>query len=98
MVEPEERLRSRRAFIKTTLAGAAGALMAGMNKHVAYANTGAQQVEGHEPNLSQLGISEASQLVRSKKVSPVELCLVFKRLRVQHAACFGPPYGNHAVM
>ena len=72
MVEPEERLRSRRAFIKTALAGAAGTLMAGMSKHAAYANNGAQQGR-HGPNLSQLGISEASQLLRSKKVSPVEL-------------------------
>jgi aspartyl-tRNA(Asn)/glutamyl-tRNA(Gln) amidotransferase subunit A len=72
MVEPEESLRSRRAFIKTALAGAAGTLIAGMSKDAAYANTGAQQAR-HGSNLSQLGLSEASQLVRSKKVSPVEL-------------------------
>jgi aspartyl-tRNA(Asn)/glutamyl-tRNA(Gln) amidotransferase subunit A len=72
MVEPEERLRSRRAFIKTALAGVAGTLMADISKQAAYAYTGAQQGR-HGPNLSQLGISEASQLLRSKKVSPVEL-------------------------
>jgi len=72
MVEPEESLRSRRAFIKTALAGAAGTLMAGMSKHATYAYTGAQQ--GRQgPNLNQLSLSEASQLVRNKKVSPVEL-------------------------
>jgi aspartyl-tRNA(Asn)/glutamyl-tRNA(Gln) amidotransferase subunit A len=72
MIDPEESLRSRRAFIKAALAGAAGALIAGMSKHEAYAYTGAQQGR-HGPNLSQLGLGEASQLVRSKKVSPVEL-------------------------
>src|SRR4029450_5184329 len=72
MIDPEESLRSRRAFIKAALAGAAGALIAGMSKHRAYAYAGAQQGR-HGPNLSQLGLGEASQLVRSKKVSPVEL-------------------------
>jgi aspartyl-tRNA(Asn)/glutamyl-tRNA(Gln) amidotransferase subunit A len=72
MVGPDETLGSRRAFIKTALAGAAGALIAGMSKLGADAYTGAQQGR-HGPNLSQLGLGEASQLVRSKKVSPVEL-------------------------
>jgi aspartyl-tRNA(Asn)/glutamyl-tRNA(Gln) amidotransferase subunit A len=72
MVEPEEGLRSRRAFMKTVLAGAAGTLIAGISKRAASAYTGPLQGR-HGPNLSQLGLSEASQLVRSKKVSPVEL-------------------------
>jgi aspartyl-tRNA(Asn)/glutamyl-tRNA(Gln) amidotransferase subunit A len=46
--------------------------MAGVDKHAAHANTGAQQ-NGQGSNDSQLGLSEASQLVRRKKVSPVEL-------------------------
>ena len=46
--------------------------MTGIDKHAAHAYTGAQQ-KGQGSNVSQLGLSEASQLVRSKKVSPVEL-------------------------
>jgi aspartyl-tRNA(Asn)/glutamyl-tRNA(Gln) amidotransferase subunit A len=47
-------------------------MMAGIDKHAAHAHTGAQQM-GQGSNVSQLGLSGASQLVRSKKVSPVEL-------------------------
>ena len=46
--------------------------MTDVDKHAAYASAGAQQ-KGQGLNVSQLGLSEASQLVRSKKVSPVEL-------------------------
>jgi aspartyl-tRNA(Asn)/glutamyl-tRNA(Gln) amidotransferase subunit A len=46
--------------------------MTGINKHAAHAQTGAQQ-KGRGSDVSQLCLSEASQLVRSKKVSPVEL-------------------------
>ena len=46
--------------------------MTGIDKHAAHASTGAPQ-KGQGLNVSQLGLSEASQLVRSKKVSPVEL-------------------------
>jgi len=72
MIEPEESLRSRRTFIKSALAGAAGTLIASIDKHAAHAYTGAQE-KRQTSNVSQLGLSEASQLVRSKKVSPVEL-------------------------
>jgi aspartyl-tRNA(Asn)/glutamyl-tRNA(Gln) amidotransferase subunit A len=72
MIEPEESLRSRRTFIKGAIVGAAGTLMTGIDKHAAHASAGAQQ-KGQGSNVSQLGLSEASQLVRSKKVSPVEL-------------------------
>jgi aspartyl-tRNA(Asn)/glutamyl-tRNA(Gln) amidotransferase subunit A len=72
MIEPEESLRSRRAFIKSALAGATGTLMAGIDKHAAHAYTGTQQ-KRQGSNVSQLSLSEASQLVHSKKVSPVEL-------------------------
>jgi aspartyl-tRNA(Asn)/glutamyl-tRNA(Gln) amidotransferase subunit A len=46
--------------------------MAGLSEHGAraYANV---QHKGQGSNVGQLGLSEASQLVRSKKVSPVEL-------------------------
>jgi aspartyl-tRNA(Asn)/glutamyl-tRNA(Gln) amidotransferase subunit A len=71
MIE-EESLRSRRTFIKSAIVGAAGTLMTDIDKHAAHAYTGAQQ-KGQGSNVSQLGLSEASQLVRSKKVSPVEL-------------------------
>jgi aspartyl-tRNA(Asn)/glutamyl-tRNA(Gln) amidotransferase subunit A len=72
MTEPEESRHSRRVFIKTALTGIAGTMMAGIDKHAAHASAGAQQ-KGQGSNVSQLGLSEASQLVRSKKVSPVEL-------------------------
>src|SRR6266568_1786596 len=72
MNEPRENLRSRRTFIKSALAGAASTLMAGIDKPAAHAYTGAQQ-KGQGSDVTQLGLSEASQLVRSKKVSPVEL-------------------------
>jgi aspartyl-tRNA(Asn)/glutamyl-tRNA(Gln) amidotransferase subunit A len=72
MIEPEESLHSRRAFIKTALTGVAGTLMAGIDKHASHDHTGAQQM-GQGSNVGRLGLSEASQLVRSKKVSPVEL-------------------------
>src|SRR5712691_11989589 len=71
MIESEESPRSRRTFIKSVIAGTAGTLMTGIDKHAAHAYTGAQQ-KGQGSNV-QLGLSEASQLVRSKKVSPVEL-------------------------
>src|SRR5256712_3340627 len=69
MIEPENSLRSRRTFIKTTVTGVAGIIMA-TDKHAAHA--GAQQ-KGQGSDVSQLGLSEVSQLIRSKKVSPVEL-------------------------
>src|SRR5438128_12068254 len=72
MIEPEDSLRSRRTFIKSALAGAASTLMAGIDKPAAHAYTGARQ-ERQASDVSQLSLSEASQLVRSKKVSPVEL-------------------------
>jgi aspartyl-tRNA(Asn)/glutamyl-tRNA(Gln) amidotransferase subunit A len=46
--------------------------MTDIDKHEAHAYSGTQQ-KGQGSNVSQLGLSEASQLVRSKKVSPVEL-------------------------
>src|SRR6266851_7400360 len=72
MIEPEKSLRSRRTFIKNALAGAAGTLMAGIDKHSAHDYIGAQEKRPRS-NVSQLGLSEASQLVRNKNVSPVEL-------------------------
>ena len=47
-------------------------LMADIDKHTAHAYAGAQE-KRQGLNVSQLGLSEASELVRSKKVSPVEL-------------------------
>src|SRR5437870_5377178 len=72
MIESDESLRSRGAFIKGAIAGAAGTVAAGIDRHAAHAYTGAQQMR-QGSNVSQLSLSEASQLVRSKKVSPVEL-------------------------
>ena len=61
----EEGGESRRKFIKRALAGAAGALMVSIDKHVVAAND--------RSNLTQLDLSEVSELVRSKKISPVQL-------------------------
>lgn len=72
MNEPDEKPGSRRAFIKNALVGAAGTLMASSNEYAAGANSVFRQ-RRQGSNLSQLSLSEASQLVRSKKVSPVEL-------------------------
>ncbi len=72
MANTEENLWSRRAFMKSALAGAAGSLIVGIDKGACRAEIGPQ----HEPqasSLTKLSLSEASQLVRSKKVSPVEL-------------------------
>jgi aspartyl-tRNA(Asn)/glutamyl-tRNA(Gln) amidotransferase subunit A len=47
-------------------------MMAGIDKHTARADSDTQQ-KRQISNVSQLSLSEASQLVRGKKVSPVEL-------------------------
>jgi aspartyl-tRNA(Asn)/glutamyl-tRNA(Gln) amidotransferase subunit A len=67
MIQPDESLRSRRAFIKTTLTGVAGTIMAGTDTHAAHPQ------KGTGSNVSEAGFSEVSQLLRSKKVSPLEL-------------------------
>jgi aspartyl-tRNA(Asn)/glutamyl-tRNA(Gln) amidotransferase subunit A len=46
--------------------------MMGIDKHGAHADTSAQQ-QKQGSNVSELSLSDASQLVRGKKVSPVEL-------------------------
>jgi aspartyl-tRNA(Asn)/glutamyl-tRNA(Gln) amidotransferase subunit A len=58
--------------MKSALAGAAGSIFAGIDKGAGSAEIGPP----HNPqgsSLTKLSLSEASQLVRSKKVSPVEL-------------------------
>ena len=72
MIKPDESLRSRRAFIITALTGAAGTMMARNDTHAARTSTDAQKKE-QRSRVSQPGLSEASELIRSKKVSPVEL-------------------------
>src|SRR5437763_229119 len=64
--------QSRRSFLKCALAGAAGIVMGKLIKQTAFANTGS----GHSPGISevtQLSLSEASELIRSRRISPVEL-------------------------
>jgi aspartyl-tRNA(Asn)/glutamyl-tRNA(Gln) amidotransferase subunit A len=71
MTNTEENLWSRRAFMKSSLAGA-GTLITGIDKGADRLHIGPQ----HRPqgsSLTKLTLSEASQLVRSKKISPVEL-------------------------
>jgi aspartyl-tRNA(Asn)/glutamyl-tRNA(Gln) amidotransferase subunit A len=60
--------QSRRSFLKCALAGAAGTILG----KVQTADTGAK----HSPGISdvtQLSLSEASELIHSRKISPVEL-------------------------
>jgi aspartyl-tRNA(Asn)/glutamyl-tRNA(Gln) amidotransferase subunit A len=63
--KPGEYRQSRRKFIKRALAGAAGALMVSIEKQVAGGREGF--------NSAELDLNEVSQLVRSKKISPVQL-------------------------
>src|SRR5229473_5041854 len=63
---------SRRSFVKTTLAGAAGALIPRRASSSGRAGAGGRGA-GYGASLSALSLYEASQLVHSKKVSPVEL-------------------------
>src|SRR5262249_32761924 len=71
MFEPEESLRSRGMFIKNAIVGAAGTLKMGIHKD-ARVSTAAEKT-GPQSNVSELDLSQVSQLVRSRKVSPVEL-------------------------
>jgi hypothetical protein len=57
---------------KVCLAGTAGTLMEHIDKHAARADIGALQ-KSDEANVTQLNLSEASELVRTRKISPVEL-------------------------
>jgi hypothetical protein len=66
MTEGEQCLWLRRAFLKNACVGAAVSLMAGIED-------GAAQAWSRSPSLTNLSLNEISQLVRSKKVSPVEL-------------------------
>ncbi|HKR59978.1 MAG TPA: amidase [Pyrinomonadaceae bacterium] len=71
MIDPDEGTGSRRSFIKRAFVGAAGTLMASKNKNSADATISQQRRPAS--NASHLTLSEASQLIRTKKVSPVEL-------------------------
>jgi len=75
MTQPYDDL-SRRSFLKATLAGAAIAL----TKVSAVAETDDQKSQGVSPvrggqsdDVTRMNIGEAADLVRNKKVSPVEL-------------------------
>ncbi len=59
---------SRRAFMKTALAGATGALITRIGNA-----TGQAQEKPQASSITRRSLAEASQLVRSKKISPVEL-------------------------
>ncbi len=71
MAGTKEKLLSRRAFVKTALAGAA----AGSFVRIGQATGQANGLPGrpHTGELTKLTLSEASEFVRSGKVSPVEL-------------------------
>ena len=63
---------SRRSFVKTALGGTAAALLPriGFPAGSAVADT---RAAAKESDLSRVSLAEASALVRSKKISPVEL-------------------------
>src|SRR5437868_11924412 len=64
--------QSSRSFLKCALAGTAGTVMGKLINQTTFADSGA----GHSPGTSevtQLSLSEASELIRSRKISPVEL-------------------------
>jgi len=63
---------SRRSFVKTAMAGAAGALIPRMSFAAGWAGATARTGAG-ESNLYRLTLAEASDLVKSKRISPVEL-------------------------
>jgi aspartyl-tRNA(Asn)/glutamyl-tRNA(Gln) amidotransferase subunit A len=63
---------SRRSFFKTSMAGAAGAMLPPIAITANPAEVEAREASGNA-SLPALTLSEASQLVRSKKISPVEL-------------------------
>ena len=66
---------TRRAFVKTALGGAAGALTAGIGPGTQAAMPVAASVKSaaNETELWRLSLADASEMVRNKKVSPVEL-------------------------
>jgi len=72
MTNTEDNLWSRRAFMKTALAGTAGSLIARIDIKAGHAHIFPQQ-KPQGLSLTKLTLSEASELVRSKKISPVEL-------------------------
>jgi aspartyl-tRNA(Asn)/glutamyl-tRNA(Gln) amidotransferase subunit A len=72
MTNTEENLWSRRGFVKSALAGAAGSIIAGIGMKAGHVHIGPQQ-KPQGVSLTKLTLSEASKLVRSKRVSPVEL-------------------------
>src|SRR5262245_16874966 len=72
MIITEDNLWSRRAFIETASGGTAGSLIARIDITASYAHIYPQQ-KPQGQSLTKLTLSEASELVRSKKISPVEL-------------------------
>jgi len=72
MTNTKENLWSRRAFVKSALAGATGSVIAGIGIKPGHAHIGPRQ-KPQRASLTELTLSEASELVRGKRVSPVEL-------------------------
>jgi aspartyl-tRNA(Asn)/glutamyl-tRNA(Gln) amidotransferase subunit A len=62
---------SRRTFVKTTAASAAGSLIMGVSRLESGAIERVQQA--NPDDLARLSLTEASELVRRRRVSPVEL-------------------------
>jgi aspartyl-tRNA(Asn)/glutamyl-tRNA(Gln) amidotransferase subunit A len=74
MTAPDENLWSRRAFLKTALGGATITWIASIDVPWGYRDVDLQhQSHGVHVNVRALSLSDASHLVRNKKVSPVAL-------------------------
>src|ERR1700687_5302895 len=69
MITPNENLWSRRAFMKSALVGAATAMVS-IDAHAGYPDIDLQHPS---PGSKATSLSDVSQLVRNKEVSPVEL-------------------------
>src|SRR5438105_1566288 len=67
--------QSRRSFLKCALAGAAGTVMGKLINQTTFADTGAGLSPGTS-EVTQLSLSEASELIRSRRISPIELTQV----------------------
>jgi aspartyl-tRNA(Asn)/glutamyl-tRNA(Gln) amidotransferase subunit A len=88
---------SRRTFLKTA-AGTSGALLAGITLEKSSASEPARQIDSGD--FTKMSMSEAADLIRRRKVSPVELtkaCLARIERLNPHLNCFITVTGDTAL-